>query len=713
VLVSYALHTFALSGFAIAQPLLNLLGQNPAFFISHHSQPREIVVFMTVILFVPPMTLWLGTCIAHLISPALGQAVHWLVMGTLTSAVALAPLTTFENAPAPLVAVAALLLGIGVTGAYARLPSVRAFMTLLALAPLIFALLFIAHSPVSRLVSGAGGGGISNHPLDARAPVVMVLFDELAVTSVLTRDGSLDAARFPAFAELARDATFYRRATAVHTGTIHAVPAILTGNYPVATRFPTLADHPRNLFSFLEAGYEMHVVESETMLYRGNDPHTGTTSGGFMPSLAQLVSDARFVYLHLLLPRQWTRALPSVDRTWKNFAEHPLETDFAARAEQTIWVGYQQPQARFEAFTAAIEPCEERCLHFLHTTLPHQPWQALPSGRRYSPRTTHGLVEKEQWGDDAWEVAEGYQQHLLQVGAADRLLGELLARLKRLGLYDRALIVVTADHGVSFWPGESLRRLTGTRHPEDMIHVPLIIKAPNQQQGSVSDRRVQTIDILPTIANLLGSPLPWPVDGCSAISPSCSERPKIIAYTQAHERLELEPEILDRTESLDHKLAAFSQGDGEWPFRLRIPSLAAEWAGRRITEIGLGGEADYSLRLTELPIRLAARHPESNSPARLSGHLRLLDHSQAPPPDHPTPTVVVGIDGVVEAVVPAIALGRETLRFSAFVPEESLGPGRHEIALYLVSWSAGLPLLAPAFSHDVEIPEPPAEQRHE
>jgi hypothetical protein len=246
-----------------------------------------------------------------------------------------------------------------------------------------------------------------------------------------------------------------------------------------------------------------------------------------------------------------------------------------------------------------------------------------------------------------------------------------------------------------------------------MIHVPLIIKAPNQQHGSVSDRRVQTIDILPTIADLLGSPLPWPVDGCSANSPSCSERPKIIAYSQTHERMELEPEILERTESLDHKLAAFGHGDGEWPFRLRTPSLAAEWAGRRIEEIGLGDEANYSLRLTELPIRLAARHPESNSPARLSGHLRLLDKSQAPSLDRPAPTVVVGIDGVVEAVVPTIALGSETLRFSAFVPEESLGPGRHEIALYLVSWSTGRPLLSPAFSRDVEIPEPPAEQQHE
>jgi hypothetical protein len=654
---------------------------------------------VTVILFVPPLALWLGSCLAHLISPVLGRAAHWIAVAALVTSVALAPLGNFEALPALLLAFTALVLGIGATCAYARLASVRAFTSLLALAPLVFALLFIADSRVSRLVFGAGGETVPDHELAARAPVVMVVFDELATTSLLNRDGSVDA-------------TFYRKATAVHTGTIHAVPAILTGNYPVATRFPILADHPRNLFSFLEPRYEMHVIESETMLYRGNDPDADAASGGSIQRLSEMLSDTRYVFLHLLLPTQWTHSLPSVSRTWKAFAEFPLEADFAARAKQTIWVGYDQPQARFEAFIASIEPCEQRCLHFIHTTLPHQPWQALPSGRRYSPRTTHGLVEKELWGENAWEVAEGYQQHLLQLGAADRLLGELVAQLKRQGLYDRALIVVSADHGVSFWPGRSLRRLTETQHPEDMIHVPLFIKTPDQRQGAVSDRRIQTIDLLPTIADLLGSPLPWSVDGCSALSANCTERPEIIAYTQAHERLELDPEILERQESLDHKLAFFAEGDGDWPYRLRIPPLAARWTGRTVREIGLGGEAGYSVRLSELPMRLSARQPASHSPARLSGHLRLLDSSSTRPVDLPAPTVVIAIDGVVEAVVPAIAVGLETLRFSAFVPEESLAPGQHEIAIYLVSWSSGRPLLSPALSHPVKIPEPPAERRH-
>lgn len=55
--------------------------------------------------------------------------------------------------------------------------------------------------------------------------------------------------------------------------------------------------------------------------------------------------------------------------------------------------------------------------------------------------------------------------------------------------------------------------------------VPLIIKAPRQRVGAVHDGNVETIDILPTIADLLGVELPWSVDGQSALDPTLGERP--------------------------------------------------------------------------------------------------------------------------------------------------------------------------------------------
>ena len=81
---------------------------------------------------------------------------------------------------------------------------------------------------------------------------------------------------------------------------------------------------------------------------------------------------------------------------------------------------------------------------------------------------------------------------------------------------------------------------------QDILSVPLIIKAPYQKKGQVSDRYVETIDIVPTIADILEVRVPWPTDGMSAMgtenrshsekSPSGGERatPPFTNFTLFH-----------------------------------------------------------------------------------------------------------------------------------------------------------------------------------
>ena len=107
---------------------------------------------------------------------------------------------------------------------------------------------------------------------------------------------------------------------------------------------------------------------------------------------------------------------------------------------------------------------------------------------------------------------QAYQRHLLQVGYVDQLLGDLLERLRDTGMYDRSLVVVTADHGMSFREGES-GRIASQANLEDVAFVPLFVKQPGQERGEVVDHHVETIDVLPTIAEVLGFRIPWRVDG--------------------------------------------------------------------------------------------------------------------------------------------------------------------------------------------------------
>ena len=164
---------------------------------------------------------------------------------------------------------------------------------------------------------------------------------------------------------------------------------------------------------------------------------------------------------------------------------------------------------------ASLQDGDRPTLAFAHLMFPHVPWEFLPSGRRYDGGDLPGF-ETNRWGDDSFLVEQGYQRYLLQLGFADRLLGEIVGRLRSTGMYERALFIVVADHGVSFRAGEKRRPLSSA-NLEDIAYVPLFVKLPRQERGRVVERPARTIDILPTLADALGVRLPWHVDGRSLL----------------------------------------------------------------------------------------------------------------------------------------------------------------------------------------------------
>lgn len=128
---------------------------------------------------------------------------------------------------------------------------------------------------------------------------------------------------------------------------------------------------------------------------------------------------------------------------------------------------------------------------------------------------------------DAWsrEVCEAL--YAGGVRAADRELGRLLARLRELGLYDPALIVVTSDHGEELGDHspERFYDMHGHTVYEELAHVPLVLKLPgNARAGTRIDATTRMVDLLPTLLEVLGAEPPeGPVDGRS-LAPLWEER---------------------------------------------------------------------------------------------------------------------------------------------------------------------------------------------
>ena len=133
------------------------------------------------------------------------------------------------------------------------------------------------------------------------------------------------------------------------------------------------------------------------------------------------------------------------------------------------------------------------CFLFFHIYEPHAPYPAPePFASRYA-----GVP---------YDAA---------VAAADAVVGELLAELRRLGLYDRALIVLLSDHGEGL--GDHGEEEHGLLLYRESLQVPLLFKLPRAQlAGRAIDSPVQLVDVAPTLLALLGQPAA-PSDGVSLL----------------------------------------------------------------------------------------------------------------------------------------------------------------------------------------------------
>jgi len=99
-----------------------------------------------------------------------------------------------------------------------------------------------------------------------------------------------------------------------------------------------------------------------------------------------------------------------------------------------------------------------------------------------------------------------------EIAYADSALGHFVAFLKKKDWYDGALIVVVGDHGEGL--GEHHEDTHGIFLYDSTTHVPLLVKLPNNREaGREVEAQVRTTDIMPTILELLGLPMPEKLDG--------------------------------------------------------------------------------------------------------------------------------------------------------------------------------------------------------
>ena len=510
----------AVYSFAVSHPILQLVSQDLTFFLYHGADGQLILWYWMLIALGVPLLIYALLRLISLIRPKTFEMSLRLVCSMFATLFFLILVNSTGVEINPFVAVlVAILSGSGFFHFF-RYKAFQNYLAILHCFVAISAIQFFFFSDVSHVYKKGLPPSVARTEIRANIPTFLIVLDELSVSSILDsqeRGYGINGKLFPGLHELSMNAYWYRNASTVSVATAESIPAIVTGKYPVSGKPPYKSAYPDNIIGLFSRTLDSFVVESST---RFDESVAVPIKHGITEGL---FSDSVVLYAHLTYPHEWRDNLPSV------------------RQEKGDFLGNQKPRLKnskssqstrsnvdlFRGFIDGISKTDLPKFHFLHLIFPHVPWNTLPSTKQYSPgRDLPGLNrETETWLDNEYFVLHNYQRHLLQSAAADKLISEFLTRLKDLAMFEKSLIIVTADHGVSFHPNSHRRSAELVNNPSDIISVPLFIKFPMQGEARVSDRNVETVDIVPTLADVLGLDLPWTTDGTSLLDNQIPERP--------------------------------------------------------------------------------------------------------------------------------------------------------------------------------------------
>ena len=280
--------------------------------------------------------------------------------------------------------------------------------------------------------------------------------------------------------------------------------------------------------------FEQHIsaasstLVSFTSLMTGTYPHThGVPRNGFVVDdknimLAESLKKAGFMTAGFI----GATVLDSEFNFDQGFNIYNADYEFSVK----MGMG-DRAQRRAESVTNSVLNClkqrsssgagestkNEPHFLFIHYFDPHLPYDApLPFGGMYrkkgtsfdssmeATRQSRELLAKTN-SQLAQELANSYHaEYCAEITYCDYHIGRLLEGLKKHGIFDKALIILTGDHGETI--NEHFNKIQhGGSVYDTEIRTPLIIRFPGGQFGGRRiPRLVSNIDIVPTINHLLG-----------------------------------------------------------------------------------------------------------------------------------------------------------------------------------------------------------------
>ena len=698
----------ALTGLAISSPLLHILEDGPEFFVNRRVFPTDIISLVALLVVIPPLVLFVVEGFARVLGRRVAIVAHGVFVMLLAS-IALLPIFSTHLFTSGLASLAASL----ITGAIAallvtRFVAIGTWLAWMSLLTLFSVGTFFNGEGIATLVVPkqiTQENGFSKH---SETPVVLLVFDEFPLNGLLDNNREIDAARFPNFAALAKDSIWFKNAAAVNQFTPIALPAILSGKMPRSLKqLPTVESYPVNLFTLLARSHAVQAYEPFTKLCPDDLCGRKKRRTSWRGREKVMIKDLAAVYLNYVVPKDIEIGVPNIDGKWGDFwDETSANWDAPNFSREGRVEGFRRFVRSLKAGT------DKPPFIFVHVILPHMPHQFVPSGKMYEQGMLQGYM-KDQWSEDPELRRISYQQFVMQLGATDRILGELMTQLRQIGVYDRALFVAVADHGMSFQPHTHRRGEVG--HPafyEDVMSIPLFIKRPGVGKGEISERHAQTTDVLPTVLDALGLDYNLELDGSSLLrsdSPDRTEQNLLVGRISKGQNEKMKARA---SETNAGSIVSFpvvsepSRATIDWKYS--FPGFARPnqhnpyFIGPRSELLGRAVK-DFSVTSGAGQFRLLLRSGKPD-PSREGGMLNYDPKTGVCPCNlqgavegatlSTGDEVVLAVNGVIQSVTTLLSGSPGSFLFGTLVLDSAFQPGANKLSMYkIVGGTQGAPLL--------------------
>jgi arylsulfatase A-like enzyme len=395
-------------------------------------------------------------------------------------------------------------------------PVRRALLALAPIAGLALLAPFAAKPAREALASPAAAPSSSPSPSSAQRMNVLIL----AADSL--RADRIEPRVAPHLARLAAKGTKFEHAYVSIPRTFPSWVTILTGRYShhhgIRSMFPTWEDRAKDFDAmperFAKAGYETGVVSD----------YAGDIFGRIDLGFAR-VDTPSFDFRQLIRQRALERETPLLPVLHSRLGRRlfPVMRELNDAADPNLLAGDVE---------RALEASKDRPFFLtVFFSTAHFPYAApAPYYAKYTDPSYRGRFKYDKpvgLGEDAPPDADDVRQIRAlydgSVSAIDDAAGRVLASLERLGVADRTIVVVTADHGETLYDNGHGQGHGDHLFGDEGTHVPLVVYVPGRAPH-VEPHVVRDVDLAPTLYDLTGVAAPHDLDGRS-LAPAVDGQP--------------------------------------------------------------------------------------------------------------------------------------------------------------------------------------------